>query len=180
MSINTNVREYEPYDTDWLNQIYDLDSKDVEAVEHFFHDLYPDDDDDADYAYDLSKGSGDPTWTIKVVESGSDDDGWVHYIKVRLPDRDQADELAYLINGTVQPEGTFIVIGYRKDGDHVSLVEQEAVYGFRAEAAEIIFKMVKDDVPGTTLTLNDCVTARAIGVSNGNVSLYLKIKQINT
>ena len=151
----------------------------MEAVEHFFHELYPDDDDDADYAYDLSKGSGDPTWTIKVVESGSDD-VWEHYIKVRVPDRDKADELADLINGTVQPEGTFIVIGYRKDGDHVSLVEQEAVYGFRAEAAEIIFKMVKDDVPGTTLTLNDCVTARAIGVSNGNVSLYLKIKQINT
>ena len=178
MSINTNVREYEPYDTDWLNQIYDLDSKDVEAVEHFFHALYPDDDDDADYAYDLSKGSGDPTWTIKVVESGSDD-VWEHYIKVRLPDRDKADELADLINGTVQPEGTFIVIGYRKDGDHVSLVEQEAVYGFRSEAAEIIFKMVKDDIPGAMLTLNDCVNARGIGLSNGNLSLFLKIKQIN-
>ena len=178
MSINTNVREYEPYDTDWLNQIYDLDSKDVEAVEHFFHALYPDDDDDADYAYDLSKGSGDPTWTIKVVESGSDD-VWEHYIKVRLPDRDKADELADLINGTVQPEGTFIVIGYRKEGDHVSLVEQEAVYGFRSEAAEIIFKMVKDDIPGAMLTLNDCVNARGIGLSNGNLSLFLKIKQIN-
>ena len=178
MSINTNVREYEPYDTDWLNQIYDLDSKDVEAVEHFFHALYPDDDDDADYAYDLSKGSGDPTWTIKVVESGSDD-VWEHYIKVRLPDRDKADELADLINGTVQPEGTFIVIGYRKDGDHVTLVEQEAVYGFRSEAAEIIFKMVKDDIPGAMLTLNDCVNARGIGLSNGNLSLFLKIKQIN-
>jgi len=178
MSINTNVREYDPYDTDWLNQIYELTSKEVEAVEHFFHDLYPDDDDGADYAYDLSKGSGNPTWTIKVVESGSDD-VWEHYIKVRLPDRDKADELADLINGTVQPEGTFIVIGYRKDGDHVSLVEQEAVYGFRAEAAEIILKLVKDDVPDTTLTLHDCIHGSSIMTGRGNVSLFLKIKQIN-
>ena len=178
MSINTNVREYDPYDTDWLNQIYELTSKDVEAVEHFFHDLYPDDDDGADYAYDLSKGSGNPIWTIKVVESGSDD-VWEHYIKVRLPDRDKADELADLINGKVQPEGTFIVIGYRKDGDHVSLVEQEAVYGFRAEAAEIILKMVKDDVPDTTLTLHDCIHGSSIMTGRGNVSLFLKIKQIN-
>jgi hypothetical protein len=178
MSIKTNVFEYEPYDTDWLNQITDLSSKDVQAVEHFFHDLYPDDDDDADYAYDLSKSSGNPTWTIKVVESGTDD-VWEHYIKVRLPDRAKADELADLINGTVQPEGTFIVIGYRKDGDHVSLVEQEAVYGFRAEAAEIILKMVKDDIPDTTLTLNDCIHGSTIIAGRDDLSLVLKIKQIN-
>jgi hypothetical protein len=179
MSIDTNVREYDTYDTDWLNQIDDLSSKDVEAVEHFFHELYPDDDDEAEYAYDLAKGKDNPTWTIKVVES-CDDNVWEHYIKVRLPDRDKADELADLINGTVQPEGTFIVIGYRKDGDNVSLIEQEAVYGFRSEAAEIIFKMVKDDVPDTTITLHDCINGRAIMTGNGNVSLYLKIKQINT
>ena len=178
MSIKTNVFEYEPYDTDWLNQITDLSSKDVQAVEHFFHDLYPDDDDDADYAYDLSKSSGNPTWTIKVVESGTDD-VWEHYIKVRLPDHAKADELADLINGTVQPEGTFIVIGYRKDGDHVSLVEQEAVYGFRAEAAEIILKMVKDDIPDTTITLHDCIHGSTIIAGRDDLSLVLKIKQIN-
>ena len=68
MSINTNVREYDPYDTDWLNQIYELTSKDVEAVEHFFHDLYPDDDDGAVRLHDEPFGDHLPQPEDRIVD----------------------------------------------------------------------------------------------------------------
>jgi len=98
MSISTHINEYTSV-PDFLSEVSAYDGTDTEAVEQFLRGFYP--DDSSDDGYDMDKGLDDPKFTIKVIDNSMDDYVEENYLTINLPSRKDADELAYMLNGTV-------------------------------------------------------------------------------
>jgi len=100
MSATTHVHEYDGIDEVLEHFAAEYDSEDIT---NFFLQYYAGDDGDVD----SSKAKGNPEFTI-TVESG--DERCDYYEENRytvpLPNRDAADELAYLLDGKVTSDGS--------------------------------------------------------------------------
>jgi hypothetical protein len=100
MSATTHVHEYDGIDEVLEHFAAEYDSEDIT---NFFLQYYAGDDGDVD----SSKVKGNPEFTI-TVESG--DERCDYYEENRytvpLPNRDAADELAYLLDGKVTSDGS--------------------------------------------------------------------------
>jgi hypothetical protein len=100
MSATTHVHEYYGIDEVLEHFAAEYDSEDIT---NFFLQYYAGDDGDVD----SSKAKGNPEFTI-TVESG--DERCDYYEENRytvpLPNRDAADELAYLLDGKVTSDGS--------------------------------------------------------------------------
>ena len=105
MCISTHINEYTTM-SDFLADVSAYDGTDIEAVVKFLRGIYPDDSFDGDDDYDLDKGIDDPLFTIKVIDNSMDDYVEENYLRIHLPSRDAADELASLLNGTVTYDST--------------------------------------------------------------------------
>lgn len=104
MSISTHINEYISV-FNFLLDVSAYNDTDIESVGRFLHGIYPDDSGDED-EYDMDKGLDDPQFTIKVIDNSIDEYLEVNYLKVHLPSRKDADELADLLNGTVTYDGS--------------------------------------------------------------------------
>ena len=105
MSISTHVNEYNNV-AEFLANVSAYDGTDIPAVKKFLHGIYPDDSAKDNTEYDMDKGANDPEFKIKVIDNSMDEYYEENYLKIHLPSRDDADELAYLLNGTVTYDGT--------------------------------------------------------------------------
>lgn len=103
MSISTHINEYTSV-SDFLSDVSAYDGTDIEAVEKFLRETYPDDNSADDY--DMDKGSNDPQFTIKVIDNSMDDYAEENLLRIHLPSRKAADELADMLNGTVTYDGS--------------------------------------------------------------------------
>ena len=103
MSISTHINEY-TFVPDFLSEVSAYNGTDIEAVNQFLRGISPADKFDDDY--DMGKGCNDPQFTIKVIDDSMDDYVEENYLHINLPSREDADELAYLLNGTVTFDGT--------------------------------------------------------------------------
>jgi hypothetical protein len=69
----------------------------------------------------MDKGKDDPVFKIQVNDNSMDDYYEENYLKIHLPNRDAADELADIVGGTVKTDGTSEIglktfrITYRKE-----------------------------------------------------------------
>lgn len=100
MSATTHVHEY--YGIDEVLEHF-ADEYESEDITNFFLQYYAGDDGDVD----SSKAKGNPEFTI-TVESGDERCDYYEENRytVKLPNRDAADELAYLLDGKVTSDGS--------------------------------------------------------------------------
>lgn len=122
MSVNSHIHEYDSTEVDSFLSECGCRLSDSEAAEKFLHGIYPDDSEpDDDSAYDMDKGKDDPVFKIQVNDNSMDDYYEENYLKIHLPNRDAAEELASILGGTVKTDGTSDIgsktfrITYRKE-----------------------------------------------------------------
>lgn len=107
MSVNSHIHEYDDSEVDSFLSECGCRLSDSEAAEKFLHGIYPDDTEpEDDSAYDMDKGKDDPVFKIQVNDNSMDDYYEENYLKIHLPNRDAADELAAILGGTVKWDGT--------------------------------------------------------------------------
>jgi hypothetical protein len=100
MSATTHVNEYDGIDEVLEHFAAEYDSEDIT---NFFLQYYAGDDGDVD----SSKAKGNPEFTITVEDGDERCDYYEeNRYTVPLPNRDAADELAYLLDGKVTSDGS--------------------------------------------------------------------------
>lgn len=139
MSVNSHIHEYDSSEVDTFLSECGCRLSDIEAAEKFLHGIYPDDcEPEDDSAYDMDKGQNDPLFTIQVNDNSMDDYYEENYLKIHLPSREKADELADILGGTVTKDGTTDTgsktfrITYRKELFIKADTEAEALAKFEA------------------------------------------------
>ena len=139
MSVNSHIHEYDSSEVDTFLSECGCRLSDIEAAEKFLHGIYPDDSDpDDESAYDMDKGKDDPEFKIQVNDNSMDDYYEENYLKIHLPNRDAADELAAILGGTVTQDGTTDTgsktfrITYRKEIYIKADSKEEALAKFEA------------------------------------------------
>lgn len=181
MSISTHTNEYDNID----NFLEDVVTRlaDEEAARKFLHERYPDDTDpDNDTAYDMDKGENDPVFKIKVVDNSMDDYYEENYLKIHLPNRDAADELAAIVGGDVvdEPEGQFFISGghHFEDGDEV--IQVPTIFDSLDDAAKTVRDIVNETITESNsshekVTAEDCKDGYELSPHGGIEKLFLKI-----
>ena len=172
MSVNSHIHEYDDTEVDSFLSECGCRLSDSEAAEKFLHGIYPDDSDpDDDSAYDMDKGENDPVFTIKVVDNSMDDYYEENYLKIHLPNRDAADELAAIVGGDVvddetkdddDDKGHFFISGFHHLDDGDEIIQVHTIFNSREDAAEVVADIVNDTIGEDTdeyepVTSDDCL-----------------------
>ena len=185
MSVNSHIHEYDDSEVDSFLSECGCRLSDSEAAEKFLHGIYPDDlaEPDDESAYDMDKGENDPVFKIKVVDNSMDDYYEENCLKIHLPNRDAADELAAIVGGDVvddENEGQFFISGghHFEDGDEV--IQVPTIFTSLDDAAETVRDIVNETIQESNsdhekVTAEDCKDGYELSPHGGMEKLFLKI-----
>jgi hypothetical protein len=184
MSVNSHIHEYDSSEVDTFLSECGCRLSDSEAAEKFLHGIYPDDSEpDDESAYDMDKGKDDPVFKIQVNDNSMDDYYEENYLKIHLPNRDAADELASIVGGDVvddEPEGQFFISGghHFEDGDEV--IQVPTIFDSLDDAAKTVRDIVNETIEASNsshekVTAEDCKDGYELSPDGGVEKLFLKI-----
>ena len=188
MSISTHNNEYDDVDSFLGDSVIKL--SDSEEARKFLHGIYPDDTDtEDDTAFDMDKAVKDPKFKIQVDDSSMDDFYEENILTIHLPNKDDAEEFAYIVGGKVvedeteeddENKGQFFISGdhHFEDGDEV--IHVPTMFDSRDDAAKTVRDIVNETIQESNsdhekVTAEDCKDGYELSPHGGIEKLFLKI-----
>ena len=146
MAISTHTNEYDDVDSFLGDAVTRL--SDSDAARKFLHERYPDDTEpEDDTAFDMDKAVNDPNFVIEVDDNSFDDFYEQNFLFIHLPNKDDAEEFASIVGGTVLEKkevGKFFLSGFHHFDDGDEIVEDPHIYDSREDAADAVMDIVND------------------------------------
>lgn len=188
MSISTHINEYDDVDSFLGDSVIKL--SDSEEARKFLHERYPDDTDpEDDTAFDMDKAVKDPKFKIQVDDSSMDDFYKENILTLHLPNKDDAEEFAYIVGGKVvedeteeddENKGQFFISGghHFEDGDEV--IQVPTIFDTLDDAAKTVRDIVNETIQESNsdhekVTAEDCKDGYELSPHGGIEKLFLKI-----